>query len=103
MRLFILIALFVVPTTAVQFYSENSFALTSKTVEQETLFDKAALPKRTISNRRTFIDDDLNSNRRSTGQAENKSSKRVKLIKGKKSHKGMNFLSVFLLIKDKKR
>lgn len=59
MRLLIILTLFMLPMTMAQFYSTDSYALTSDTTQQEILFDKTVLSWRHISNIKTYVNEGL--------------------------------------------
>ena len=113
MRLLIILALFMLPMTVAQLYSTDSYALTSKTAQQEILFDKTALPNRHGSNIRAYADKGLYLNKSSVTQVENEQAKNsidpplksnnVRLMKGKRNSQGMQLLSFLLLLKDKSK
>ena len=113
MRLFIFLALFLLPMTIVQFYSTDSYALTDNTVHQDILFNKTVLPGKHASNMATYIDGRQDLTKNSVLQVENeqtkiniappKKTKKVRLVAGKKNSHGMQLLSVLLLLKDKSR
>jgi len=113
MRLFIFLALSMLPMTAAQFYSTDSYALTSKAAQQEILFDKTVLPKRHDSNIRAYADKESYLKNNSVTQVENKQAeididpplktKKVRIVQGKRNSQGMKLLSVLLLLKDKNK
>ena len=107
MRLFTVLALFMLPMTVAQFYSPDSYALTSESVLQKTLFDKAALPEKLTSS------ESIQDNKKSAAFVENRQAKsriekpsktkRVKLMKGKRNTQGVHLLSFLLMLKDKSK
>jgi len=113
MRLLIFLALFMLPMAVMQFYSIDSYALTSKTAQQEILFDKTVPPKRHSSNMRAYVDEELYSKKSSVTQVENEQAKinidpplktkKVRRVEGKISSQGMQLLSFLLLLKDKSK
>ena len=72
------------PTTTVQLYSTDSYALTNKSAHQEKLIDKTSLHKKQA---KINIEPPLKT-------------KKVSFVKGKKNSQGMQLLSVLLLLKD---
>ncbi len=113
MQLLIILALFMLPMTVAQLYSTDSYALTSKTAQQEILFDKTALPERHGSNIRPYVDKGLYLKKSSVTQVENEQakinigpplkSKKVRLMKGKRNSQGMQLFSFLLLLTDKNK
>jgi len=113
MRLLIVLALFMLPMSVAQFYSPDSYALTSESVLQETLFDKTVLSKRSTSNKSAYEDKKLYSPKSPASRVKNKQAKtsinqpsktkKVRLMKGKKTTQGVNLLSFLLLLKGKSK
>jgi len=108
MRLFILLALFIMPLTAVQLYSTDSHALTSNSAHPEFI-NKMAGPAKQPAVTQTFLDDGLSSkatamkNQQDKHVVVRKKPKTAKVFRGKTSSKGMQLLSVLLLLKDKQK
>ena len=95
-----------------QFYSTDTFAISSKTALQEPLFDKTILPSQNSDNTNAITDKKSLSTKRTVAQVNESSeidfvspskTKRVRLMKSHQSAKTMNLLSVLLLLKDKNR
>jgi hypothetical protein len=113
MRLLIVLALFMLPMAVAQFYSTDSYALTSESVQQETLLDKTVLSKRQASNKSVYEDKKLYSPKTTVTPVKNKQAKtsinqpsktkKVRLMKGKKTTQGANLLSFLLLLKGKSK
>ena len=112
MRLLILLALVTIPVAVTQFYSADTFAISSKTALQEPLFDKAILPSHNSRNKNAVTDKKNQSKKQTIAQISEPEeisfvsppkTKRVRLMKSHQSAKTMNLLSVLLLLKDKNR
>jgi hypothetical protein len=87
MRLLTLLALFMLTTTVVQFYSTDSHALTNKTAHQEQLSKINTLPEKQGE---IDIGPPLKT-------------KKVRVVEGNRNSQGMRLLSVLLLFKDKNK
>lgn len=97
----------------VQFYSIDSYALTSKTAQQEILFDKTVRPKRHGSNMRVYVDEGLYLKKSTVTRVENEQektnidpplkTKKVRIVEGKINSQGMQLLTVLLILKDKSK
>ena len=112
MRLFITLALVMLPMTAAQLYSTDSFAIANKTIQQENLSDKTIFSMKHDTKIETSADN-IFSKKRSTTEAKSKQlrtkddpslkTRKAKLMRSKNSSQGMQLLSMLLLIKDKSR
>lgn len=87
MRLLTLLALFMLTTTVVQFYSTDSHALANKTAHKEQISRTGDFPKKQGN---TDISPPIKT-------------KKVKIVEGNKNSQGMKLLSVLLLLKDKNK
>ena len=113
MRLLTILALFMLPMTMVQFYSSDSYALTSKVAPQELSFYKTTLPKKRPSNLKSYGNEDHYLKTSAVTQEKNHQAKtesepssktnKVRLVQGKRNTQGMQLLSVLLMLKDKRK